>query len=251
LLPRMREASAEAGPQRARVRAAGAAARVRVHEQSWQAGVRRESLFEQGAFLRKHGESMAALQASCAELFVPTASPTWTKEARARRRQDAAQGASQTSADLGGALPAEWRAALPAALSLERPLGRVSDEFESRFDSSPASRQGAREGAASGRRASPSPEPEPQPASLAAAERPQRPPPPKLSPRPPAPRAALGPCSSEMRVPAPLLHDAPEDDDDTLANASAVYLTSLRYLEECGIHIPFDEDPLEGGRDEG
>ena len=36
-----------------------------------------------------------------------------------------------------------------------------------------------------------------------------------------------------------------------LANASAVYLTSLRYLEECGIHIPFDEDPLEGGRDEG
>ena len=119
----MREASAEAGPQRARVRAAGAAARVRVHEQSWQAGVRRESLFEQGgckasplqdtppecplhtipdythpprlhrhrrrlapgAFLRKHGESMAALQASCAELFVPTASPTWTKEARRRR----------------------------------------------------------------------------------------------------------------------------------------------------------------------
>lgn len=220
--------------------AAGATAKARMHEQSWQSGTRRESLFDDKHFLKAHEQKEASMQSCFKQLYVPIGSAYWSPEAQGLRAREARKAGRNSIAAYS---IESWRASIPAALSLDHLS--VRDGIHEREHAGPELTEQALGIGYKCRFAAPEAF-DPMAAPLAfyssfkeklAVLRADVAQPPSENRLEQTPTAALfPPPAAPAASPAP-----PEPDEDLVQegeDASAIYLTSLNYLASCGIEIP-------------
>jgi len=121
----------------AQVRAAGATAKSRMREQSWQSGTRRESLFDEKQFLQSHDQKEAVLRTRFRKLHAPIATAYWTEEEKARRAREARHNKAGRGSIAASFPQPSYRESLPAALSLDHPALRDGIDENFRRPASP------------------------------------------------------------------------------------------------------------------
>jgi len=214
----------------ARMERAGVAAQKRMGEQSYQTGTRRTNLFDAEQFIKSHEARQRTMESTFTTLYKPAAKPYWQNQGGVQAHKG-----RMCSGGPGCSMPS-WAHDIPRALALNPELDAFLDE----------------------------PEPAAAPAALAPA--PTKPPPEPFDPMEapdrffrnfkqrvsvlrddvyappperPIVRPAVAPPKSEPRIqPAPQPQPQPRPEPEPEDDSSALYLTSLAYLAECGIEVP-------------
>jgi len=233
----------------AMVKAAGAVAKARVREQSWQSGTSRDVLFDEKHFLRSHEHKDSIMKSRFKRLYAPLTSAYWSPEGQASR---ALEGRKIGRSCLAEAFPIEpWRAAIPAALSLDHPS--IHENLEELGHGTSTVTETSFGIGCKCRFATPEPfDPTAAPSAFYSKFKQ------KLAglqidvAQPPAekrieqtPTEQLFKTQPKEADCVPLLVSEAEVVEEG-EDASAIYLTSLNHLASCGIEIPDREEAITG-----